>query len=123
MFVSLGSSPEQWGDVAAAEAVAHSTMTAIANFDDTPSTAVLGIGGTHYNQQFTLRSLMGAATFGHMIPKYTIPNIDAEMIKQCVERTFDKVQYALLDWKGIKSEDKPQLVAALEAAGLPYQKI
>ena len=34
MFVELGSSPEQWGDVAAAEAVAHSAMTAIANFDD-----------------------------------------------------------------------------------------
>jgi D-aminoacyl-tRNA deacylase len=123
MFVELGSSPEQWGDVAAAEAVGHSAMTAIANFDDSPSTAVLGIGGTHYNQQFTLRSLMGVATFGHMIPKYAIPNIDADMIRQCVERTFDKVQYALLDWKGIKSEDKPQLVAALEAAGLPYQKI
>jgi hypothetical protein len=40
-----------------------------------------------------------------------------------VERTFDKVQYALLDLKGIKSEDKPALLAALEAAGLPYQKI
>jgi D-tyrosyl-tRNA(Tyr) deacylase len=68
-------------------------------------------------------SLMGAATFGHMIPKYAIPHIDSEIIKQCMEKTLEKVPYALLDWKGIKSEDKPGLLAALEAAGLPYKKI
>ncbi|MGE5556810.1 MAG: D-aminoacyl-tRNA deacylase [Methanocella sp.] len=123
MFVELGSSPEQWSDSVAAEAVGHSAMTAIANFEDTPSSAVLGIGGTHYNQQFTLRSLLGAATFGHMIPKYAVAGIDADMVRHCVERTFDRVQLALLDWKGIKSEDKPALLAALEEAGLPYQRI
>ncbi len=123
MFVELGSSPEQWGDNVAAEAVAHSAMTAIANFEAPNSSAVLGIGGTHYNQQFTLMALLGAATFGHMIPKYAVSQIDAEMLKQCVEKTLEKVPYALLDWKGIKSEDKPGLLAALESAGLPYKKI
>lgn len=125
MFVELGSSPQQWSDSLAAEAVAHSAMTAIANFEALTSTnsAVLGIGGTHYNPQFTLMALMGAATFGHMIPKYAIPNINAEIIKQCVEKTLEKVPYALLDWKGIKSEDKPGLLVALESAGLPYKKI
>ena len=58
-----------------------------------------------------------------MIPKYAVPSIDADMIKQCIERTYDRVQLALLDWKGIKSEDKPSLLTALETAGLPYQKI
>lgn len=125
MFVELGSSPAQWGDSVAAEAVAHSALTAIANFEaPTPScSAVLGIGGTHYNQQFTLMALMGAATFGHMIPKYAISHIDAQIIKQCVEKTLENVPYALLDWKGIKSEDKPGLLAALETAGLPYKKM
>jgi D-aminoacyl-tRNA deacylase len=125
MFVELGSSPAQWGDTLAAETVAHSAMTAIANFEASAQScsAVLGIGGTHYNQQFALMALMGAATFGHMIPKYAIPRIDSEMIKQCVEKTLEKVPYALLDWKGIKSEDKPGLLAALETARLPYKKI
>jgi len=123
MFIELGSSPVQWNDLVAAEAVGHSAMTAIANFEAAPSTAVLGIGGTHYNQQFTLRSLLGAATFGHMIPKHAVAAIDADMIRHCIERTYDRVQLALLDWKGIKSEDKPALLEALEEAGLPYQKI
>jgi D-aminoacyl-tRNA deacylase len=123
MFVELGSSPVQWSDSVAAEAVAHSAMTAIANFETPASSAVLGIGGTHYNQQFTLMALVGAATFGHMIPKYAVSLIDAELIKQCVEKTLEKVPLALLDWKGIKSEDKPGLLAALESAGLPYNKV
>jgi D-aminoacyl-tRNA deacylase len=123
MFVELGSSPEQWSDVPAAEAVAHSAMTAIANFEAPTTSAFLGIGGTHYNHQFTLMALVGAATFGHMIPKYAVPMVDAEMIRHYVERTLEKVPLALLDWKGIKSEDKPNLLSALESAGLPYQKV
>jgi D-aminoacyl-tRNA deacylase len=123
IFVELGSSTAQWSDSVAAEAVAHSAMTAIANFETPTATAVLGIGGMHYNQQFTLMAMVGAATFGHMIPKYAVSLIDAELIRQCVEKTMEKVPLALLDWKGIKSEDKPGLLSALESAGLPYNKV
>ena len=124
MFVELGSCAEQWGDLKAAEAVGHSAMMAIANFTTfASSSAVLGIGGTHYNQRFTLMSLLGEAAFGHMIPKYAVHLVDAEMLRQCVERTFEKVPLAILDWKGIRSEDKPNLRAALETVGLPYKKI
>ena len=123
MFVELGSSPGQWSDLRAAEAVAHSAMSAIANFTAPASSAVLGIGGTHYNQRFTLMALMGEAAFGHMIPKYAVHLVDAEMLSQCVAKTLEKVPIALLDWKGIKSEDKPNLLSALETAGLPYKKV
>ena len=122
MFVELGSSPVQWGDLRAAEAVAYSAMTAIANFSAPASSAVLGVGGTHYNQRFTLMALSGEAAFGHMIPKYAVHLVDAEMLRQCVERTFEKVPLAVLDWKGIKSEDKPNLLSALKTAGLPFKK-
>ena len=123
MFVELGSSPAQWSDCKAAEAVANSAMTAIATFTGPTNSAVLGIGGTHYNQNFTLMALMGAATFGHIIPKYAVSAIDAEMLRQCVEKTMEKVPLAVLDWKGIKSEDKPNLLSALESMGLPYRKV
>jgi D-aminoacyl-tRNA deacylase len=123
MFVELGSSAAQWSDLKAAEAVAHSAISAIANFSAPTISAVLGIGGTHYNQKFTLMALMGEAAFGHMIPKYAISLVDAEMLSQCVERTLEKVPLAILDWKGIKSEDKPNLLLALETVGLPFMKV
>jgi D-aminoacyl-tRNA deacylase len=122
MFVELGSSPAQWCDLRAAEAVAHSTMSATSSFPDPQTSAVLGVGGTHYSQKFTHMAIVGEATFGHMIPKYAIHLVDAEMLTQCVQKTLEKVSLAVLDWKGIKSEDKPKLLTALETSGLPFKK-
>ena len=122
MFVELGSSPKQWRDSKAAEAVAHATLSAIGKFGASEKTAVLGIGGTHYNQRFTRMAVDGEAVFGHMIPKYAVPWVDVEMLRQCVEKTVEKVDCAVLDWKGIKSTDKPQLLKALQEIGLPYKK-
>jgi D-aminoacyl-tRNA deacylase len=123
MFVELGSKPQQWRDTKAAEVVAHAAMSAIGKFTASQNTAVLGIGGTHYNQRFTRMALEDEAVFGHMIPKYAVSLVDAEMLCQCVEKTLEKVDYAVLDWKGIKSPDKPQLLEALNQAGLPYKKL
>jgi len=123
MFVELGSSPKQWRDAKAAEAVAHAAMSAIGKFAASEETAVLGVGGTHYNARFTRMALEGEAVFGHMIPKYAVPLVDAEMLRQCVDRTLEKVEGAVLDWKGMKSADKPRLLKALEEAGLSYRKV
>jgi D-aminoacyl-tRNA deacylase len=123
MFVELGSSAEQWRDLKAAEAVAHAAMLAIGKFGVSGESAVLGIGGTHYNRRFTRMALEGEAVFGHMIPKYAVPCVDAEMLRQCVERTLEKVDCAVLDWKGIKGADKPRLLEALTEIGLSYKKI
>jgi D-aminoacyl-tRNA deacylase len=123
MFVELGSSPKQWRDSKAAEAVAHAAMSAIGKFGASEKTAVLGIGGTHYNQRFTRMALAGEAVFSHMIPKYAVPWVNSEMLRQCVEKTVEKVDCAILDWKGIKSADKPPLLKALKEIGLPYKKI
>jgi D-aminoacyl-tRNA deacylase len=122
MFVELGSSAVQWSDQKAAIVVAQAALDAIANFDDTNQKATLGIGGTHYNQKFTNMALNHEAIFGHMIPKYAIQHIDTELLRQCIERTHEKVDTAILDWKGIKSEDKPKLLSALQEIGLQIQK-
>ena len=123
MFVELGSSEIQWSDSKAAQAVAHSAMIAIANFHKTADSAVLGIGGTHYNQKFTQMALAGEAIFGHMIPKYSVSTIDSAILSQCMAKTLEKVSWAVLDWKGIKSGDKPKLLSALKDAGLPFKKV
>ena len=123
MFVELGSSREQWNDSKAAEAVACAAMEAVSRFSDNTGKAVLGIGGPHYNAKFTKIALENDVAFGHMIPKYAVPNVDEATLRQCVERTLEAVDHAVLDWKGIKGEDKQPIVAMLERIGLPYEKI
>jgi D-aminoacyl-tRNA deacylase len=124
MFVELGSSMPQWTDSKAAYAVACATISALGTFESNPAqNAVIGIGGTHYNKKFTQMALNGHAVFGHMIPKYAVANVDVSMLKHCVERSLEKVSEVLLDWRGIRSEDKPDLMAALDMSGLVYRKI
>jgi len=123
MFVELGSSPAQWSDSKAAEAVARSAMSAVANFSTLADSAVLGIGGPHYNQKFTRMALAGEAVFGHMIPKHAVSTLDCEMLAQCMRRTLEPVTLAILDWKGIRSQDKPKLLTVLHDAGLPFKKV
>jgi D-aminoacyl-tRNA deacylase len=125
MFVELGSSERQWCDLAAAEVVALAAMNSVIHFNpqDEAAATSIGIGGTHYNQKFTHMALDGEAVFGHMIPKYAIPSLDSEMILQCIDRTLGKVELAILDWKGIKGEDKTKLLANLLEAGIQSTKV
>ena len=122
MFVELGSSPAQWSDVKAAEAVARAAIESVSNFGKSESKAVLGVGGTHYNAKFTRMALQSEIAFGHMIPKYAVGSIDEEILKQCVDRTYERVDHAVLDWKGIRGEDKPHVIAMLDKIGLPFEK-
>jgi D-aminoacyl-tRNA deacylase len=123
MFSELGSSPKQWNDLRAAEAVAHATIEAVSKFGDFSAKTVLGIGGPHYNSKFTRTALGSEIAFGHMIPKYAVPYTDVETLNQCVERTLEKVEFAVLDWKGIKGKHKPKLVGMLREIGLSFQKV
>ncbi len=123
MFVELGSSEAQWSDKVAAAAVAEAAMAAAANFGVSCQPAVLGIGGTHYNQKFTQMALNSGVAFGHMIPKYAVSEVSDELLRHCIERTKESVGSAVVDWKGIRSEDKPTVVLALHAVGLPFKKV
>ena len=123
MFIELGSSKTQWHNSKAAEIVAHAAIHAISKFNISKKTAAIGIGGTHYNRKFTNLALNSDTIFGHIIPKYLIQYLDSEILNQCREKTLEKIDSSILDWKGIKSSDKPQLLKALKDINLPYKKI
>jgi D-aminoacyl-tRNA deacylase len=123
MFVELGSSPREWGDLKAAEVVGRAAIEAIAKSDSLESEAVLGIGGMHYNERFTRMALEGEEVFGHMIPKYAVDYLDSKILSQCVEKTVERVSCAVLDWKGIRSGNKAQVLGLLKDAEIPFRKI
>jgi D-aminoacyl-tRNA deacylase len=121
MFTELGSSPKQWKDIKAAEVVADAAIAVVSEFSS--CSVALGIGGPHYNKKFTKLALRTKRAFGHIIPKYALPRVDTEIIKQCVKRTVETVDSVVLDWKGIKSEHKPKIVNTLEKLGLPLERV
>jgi len=121
MFAELGSSLKQWRDQTAAETVARATIAAVSK--QSRYATVLGMGGPHYNAKFTRIALTTPTAFGHIIPKYAVPRVDAEIVRQCVERTLEKVESVILDWKGIKGADKEGLMAILNEVGIPIEKV
>jgi len=121
MFVELGSQPKQWSDTEAAEAVAHSAIAALTGGPE--HSAVMGVGGPHYNRKFTELALEGKFAFGHIIPKYAISEVTEETLRQCVRRTVEHVDCAVLDWKGIKGEHKSRIISALDKLGLSIEKV
>ncbi len=123
MFVELGSSLQEWNDLRAARVVAKAAVEASTKFYNCANSGVLGIGGTHYNQRFTQMAIKDEAIFGHMIPKYALPLIDSEILDQCVKHTLENVSHAVLDWKGIRSEDKIRILAMLKEINLSYVKV
>jgi D-aminoacyl-tRNA deacylase len=123
MFVELGSSKIQWHDSKAAEIVGHAAILAISKFKISNKNAVLGIGGPHYNHKFTNLALTSETIFGHIIPKYVIQHLDSDILFECVQKTLENVDCAILDWKGIKSSEKTHLLQILRDINLSYKKI
>ncbi len=120
MFVELGSSLEQWKDAKAAEAVAHSAMTAISK--DTKYPTVLGVGGPHYNERFTRIALTTPRAFGHIISKYAAPTLDANVIKLCIQKTVEKVESAVFDWKSLRAIDRMKIINALKQVNVSIER-
>jgi D-aminoacyl-tRNA deacylase len=122
MFAELGSTPKQWKDSKAAEAVAHAAMKAAETFGDFSAKTVLGLGGPHYSEKFTRMALENRLAFGHIIPKYAVMQADSQILKQCLDRTLERVESIVLDWKGIRSDDKPALSEILREINVQSQK-
>src|SRR3989304_5894989 len=120
MFVELGSSLEQWKDLKAAEAVAQAAMAAISK--ETKYPAILSVGGPHYNERFTKIALTTSKALGHIIAKYAIPQLDAEMAKQCVQRTVEKGELAVFDWKSMRAMDREKIITALKELNVSVER-
>lgn len=124
MFVELGSTPTQWSDLNASDAVAQAVIATIRKLNEASSApAVVGVGGPHYNQKFTKMALNNEVAFGHMIPKHAVSLLNIELLNQCIKKTSEKPRCVILDWKGVKSQDKPSLLAVLKRTGLPVKKV
>jgi len=120
MFVELGSSLAQWKDLKAAEAVAHAAMAAISK--DSKYQVVLGVGGPHYSERFTKIALNTPRAFGHIISKYAVPHADAETVRQCVQRTVEKVESAVFDWKSMRARDREKIINALKELNVSVER-
>jgi D-aminoacyl-tRNA deacylase len=122
IFIEIGSREEQWKDKKAAEIIAKTIIKTLTEYKKTDYETAIGFGGLHYCQNFNEIELSKNIALSHICPKYHVGVIDEEVILRMFNASDSKVSYALLDWKGIQSEDKQRLVAMLERLNIPWKK-
>jgi D-aminoacyl-tRNA deacylase len=82
-----------------------------------------GFGGPHYAPSFTKKTLETEYAIGHIVPEYVYDKITVREIEMAVERSDEKVEYALIDWKGLNKKQRDMTVGYLEKVGLKWIKI
>jgi len=124
VFIEIGSGEEQWKNKEYGEVIAKTIIESIKsiNNDKNNSKVAFGIGGPHYCSNFNKILLRTDIAVGHICPKYQLENLDKEMILQAIDKTKEKSDFVLLDWKGL-GKDKQRIVNLLEELKLEYKRI
>lgn len=121
LFVEVGSTIREWSDRAALEVVVEAVVSATRS--ESRSEAAIGVGGSHYNSNFTSLCLSRRYVFGHMIPGHVAWAIDREMFSKCIDMTLEDVRYAIFDWDNIRSSDRSRIIGYARDAGLEIVKV
>ncbi|MBI5872410.1 hypothetical protein HZB88_05010 [archaeon] len=120
-FIEIGSSEKEWKDLELGKIIARVIVNVLSkHVQECP--AVFCAGSSHYPEKFTKFALESEYAVGHICPKYAIENLDFEMFKQAIERTYEKVEAVVID-KKLKSEDRKKVEDFAEEMKLKVIKV
>ena len=126
IFMELGSSKKEWIIKEAAKIVANSIINAIfkyLEFKLNKSIEIgIGFGGTHYAPQFKKLILEKKIAISFICPKYFVQELNEDIITQMINKNAEKIDYFVIDWKGINAQDKNYLIPLLEEFDIPIKK-
>lgn len=121
LFIEIGSNKDDWKDEEAGEIIAKTIKEAILTNAKNYKAAV-GIGGPHYCPNFNKIQLSSEIAISHIIPEYSLP-LTREILEEAISKTQEKVELAILDWKGIgNSNSRQEIIRLLKEAGLDWKK-
>jgi D-aminoacyl-tRNA deacylase len=82
----------------------------------------IGFGGGHYMPSFS-SCIINKIGFAHTVPKYKSLGLTKTMVHQILDRTLEKIDYWVIDWKGLKSAERLHILSLLEQFdSIPYKK-
>lgn len=118
MFIEIGSTINQWKNKTAGKQIAETILKIT---EITPKNkAIIGIGGLHHCPNFKKITLTTDLALSHVCPKYNLQNLNENTLKQAIEKTQEKVEQIVLDWKGLGNE-KQRITKLLDKLSLKYK--
>ena len=120
MFIEIGSSEDRWKDKDAGKVVAAAIISAIKGRKDGDGLkTVVGIGGMHHSPNFRKVILSDDVAVSYVCPKYMLESLEADTLKQAMEKSVPRAESVMLDWKGLGSE-KQRIIKLLGELGIAY---
>ena len=120
VFIEIGSTEKEWSGRENGEIIAKAIINALSNEGNSHKIAV-GIGGPHYCSNFNKILLRTDIAVSHICPKYHLQDLNENLIKQSMEKTAEKVNFILLDWKGLGKE-KQRILDILKNLSVEIKK-
>ena len=122
MFIEIGSSLGQWKDKNAAQIIAKTIQHLLKdNHQIKKQEIAIGLGGPHYSNTFNKILLRTNIATSHICPKHMLPYLTEKILIEAIEKTQEKVDFILLDWKGLGTE-KTRIINLLKELDLDYKK-
>ena len=121
LFVEIGSTRKQWLSPRAGEAAAAAAFKAATERID--SRSAVGFGGGHYSPKHTSVMISGDFAIGHVLPGYFFEDYDPRIVEQAFSKTVGGCGTAVIDWKGLKSNPRKNLISTLEEIGVESVRV
>ncbi|MCW1296065.1 MAG: hypothetical protein OH319_00070 [Candidatus Parvarchaeota archaeon] len=123
-FIEVGSDEKEWQNIVNCEIIASVIDETIKESEILEKGKVaIGFGGPHYAPTFSRIETEDEYTMGHICPRYNVQHIDEGMIEQMIKKTFPVAEIALIDWKGLKSDERTHLIKKIENVGIKYERV
>ncbi|MBY8983055.1 MAG: hypothetical protein KGD57_08910 [Candidatus Lokiarchaeota archaeon] len=127
IFMELGSNSREWEDnkagIVTSSAIINSLIKYQSLIENKTQKIGVGFGGTHYAPQFKKLIIKTDVAISHICPKYFISSLDKDLINQMLDKCLEKIEYFIIDWKGVNAADKKHLIPLLENYEIPIKKI
>lgn len=121
LFVELGSSEKEWGDAVAGSIVARALVSSLEMTTKYEKCAI-GIGGTHYPEKLNRQLLDTDMAIGPIVPKYSLEYFDKALLAQILDKSDQKINFALVDSKGL-GKFKEKVMDTLSGFDLEIVKV
>ncbi len=120
-FIEIGSTSEEWKDKEAGKIIARTIIKTLTEEKENDYEKAIGFGGSHYCAAFNKIELETNVALGHICPKYSIENLDEDIVKKML-LSANGIGYAILDWKGMDSDNRKKITEILDKLNITCKK-
>jgi len=119
MFIELGSTEKEWENEEEGKVIAKVIEELLKKVKKYKTVIVLG--GGHYNVVGNKILEKSEFDISFICPKHYLEELDEEMMEQMLEKSHNKVEMIVLDYKGL-GKSKRKVLDLLEKMGLKWKK-